>query len=82
MMNRVLVALCKAIYKPLIHWAARQVLQDRLLDLENPNKGRWLDSDVRDYLNQIWARCDSLIPVAALEKLPTYGTVTTYSWQL
>lgn len=72
-MNRSLIALCKAVYKPLVRWAAYQILEGRLLDLEKPNKGRWLHSDVRGYLNETWARCDSLIPVAGLEKLPTYG---------
>ena len=90
MMNRAFVPLCKVIYKPLVLRSAHQILKGRLLDLENPNRGRWLDSDVRDYLNQIWVRCDSLTPVAALEKLPTYGNrhnvflavVTTAAYQV
>ena len=90
MMNRVLITLCKAVYKPLVRWAAHQILEGRLLDLEKPNKGRWLHSDVRAYLSETWACCDSLIPVAALEKLPTYGNrhnvflavVTTAAYQV
>ncbi|HKZ01053.1 MAG TPA: hypothetical protein VJ180_02380, partial [Pyrinomonadaceae bacterium] len=68
MMNRVLITLCKAIYKPLIWRSAHQILKGRLLDLDEPKKGRWLDSDIREYLNQTWIRCDALMPVAALER--------------
>ena len=89
-MNRVLITLCKAIYKPLVWRSAHQILQGRLLDLEKPKKGRWLDSDIREYLNQTWIRCDALMPIAALEKLPTYGNrhnvflavVTTAAYQV
>jgi len=88
-MNRIFIALCKAIYKPLVRRSAHQILKGRLLDLEEPKKGRWLDSDIREYLNQTWARSDTLIPIAALEKLPTYGNrhnvflavVTTSAYQ-
>ena len=90
MMNGVLITLCKAVYKPLVRRAAHQILEGRFLDLEEPNKGRWLDSDVRAYLSKTWARCDSLISVAGLEKLPTYGNrhnvflavVTTAAYQV
>jgi len=89
-MNRVLITLCKAIYKPLIWRSAHQILKGRLLDLDEPKKGRWLDSDIREYLNQTWIRCDALMPVAALERLPTYGNrhnvflavVTTAAYQV
>src|SRR5215212_6000577 len=87
--DRALVRLCKTVYKPLLRRSARQILKGRLLDLEEPKKGRWLESDVREYLKQTWARADSLVPIAALEELPNYGNrhnvflavVTTAAYQ-
>jgi hypothetical protein len=89
-MNRAAVGLWKIIYAPLFRRAARQILKGRLFDLDAPQKGRWLESDIRDCLNQTWTRTDSLMPIARLEELPTLGSrhnvflavVTTAAYQV
>lgn len=57
----------------LVERAARQALEGRLLDPEDPRRGRWLRSDVGSLLEATWRRVDALVPAARLEELPTYG---------
>jgi len=71
--NHLSVGIWKIIYKPLLRRAARQILNGRLLDLQDPEKGRWLESDVRGYLDDTWARITVLLPLAKLDELPTIG---------
>lgn len=59
--------------RPLVRRAARQILQGRLLDLEIPDRGRWLRGDVDDLLAATWRRVDELLPEARLHELPTHG---------
>jgi hypothetical protein len=88
--NRAAVGLWKILYTPLLRRAARQTLKGRLLDMNAPKKGRWLESDVKAYLVQVWARTDKLLPIARLDSLPTYGNrhnvflavVTTAAYQI
>lgn len=61
------------LYKPLLRRAARQILQGRLLDLNEPRKGRWLGNDVDDWLAAVWKRVDELLPHAGLDALPDLG---------
>ncbi len=72
-MNRALTALWKTLYRPVLRRAARQILKGRLLDEQAPEKGRWLEEDVRDFLDRTWARVDELLPLAELDQLPTVG---------
>lgn len=74
LLNRSVIGLWKAIYRPLVRRSARHVLKGRLIDLAEPESGRWLDSDIREYLQRTWVRVEELLPIAALEKLPTYGS--------
>jgi len=86
---RAALAIFKLVYRPLLRGSARQILQGRLLDPDDPQKGRWLRFDVDDILNAVWARVDELIPQSGLEALPTLGSrhnvflaiVTTAAYQ-
>jgi len=88
--NRIMVSLWRIVYAPLFRRAARQILKGRLLDMRSPKKGRWLESDIKEYLKQTWARTESLLPIARLDDLPTYGNrhnvflavVTTAAYQV
>ena len=71
--TRVAVGLWKIIYAPLFRRAARQILRGRLHDIQIPEKGRWLESDIKAYLKLTWIRVDSLMPIARLDKLPDMG---------
>ena len=73
LLNRTFIGICKIIYRPIFHRSARQILKGRLLDLNEPQTGRWLESDIKEYLKQTWVRSDLLMPVAELDNLPTYG---------
>ncbi|MBZ2168632.1 hypothetical protein [Marinobacter sp. F4216] len=75
--NRTYIAACKMIYRPVFRRSARQILKGRLFDLTQPEKGRWLESDINDYLRQTWARSEQLMPMAELDTLPTYGNRQT-----
>jgi len=60
-------------YARLFRRAARQILRGRLFDPQAPKKGRWLDSDIKAYLRQLWNRMDALMPIAQLDELPDFG---------
>ncbi|MDK9556872.1 hypothetical protein QQF73_04485 [Marinobacter sp. M216] len=77
LLNRTFIGGCKRIFKPIFRRSARQVLKGRLLDLEEPERGRWLESDVKEYLKQTWTRSDLLMPIAELDHLPTFGNRLT-----
>jgi len=87
--NRFAVGFWKAFYKPLLRRAARQILQGRLLDVREPGRGRWLEPDVRLFLEGTWKQVDALLPMAELDALPTFGNrhnvflavVTTAAYQ-
>lgn len=66
-------ALLRALYRPLLRRAARQVLEGRLLDPARAERGRWLRADVEAYLEGVWQRVGELLPEAYLEGLPTFG---------
>jgi hypothetical protein len=78
------------LYRPLLRRAARQVLRGRLLDHDQPERGRWLGRDVDRYLDEVWMRTRHLLPEARLERLPTLGNrhnvflavVTTSAYQI
>ncbi len=53
--------------------SARQILKGRLLDPNAPKRGRWLESDIKDYLAATWKRVDDLLPEADLDALPSIG---------
>jgi len=72
-MTRTAVALWKMVYAPLFRRGARQILRGRLLDMQAPEKGRWLDSDVKAYLSHVWKRTETLMPIAQLDELPDFG---------
>lgn len=82
--------LLRRIYRPLIRRSARQILEGRYLDPDQPERGRWLRSDVANYLQDLWRRVDELVPQARLDELPTYGNrhnvflavVTTAAYQV
>lgn len=82
--------LLKLVYRPLVRRAARQILEGRPLDPRQPERGRWLRRAVREYLADVWARVDALLPATALGELPTYGSrqnvflavVTTAAYQV
>ena len=88
--NRVVVRGWRLLYGLLLRQASSRILKGRLLDLEAPKKGRWLRSDVKEYLAQTWTRVDSLIPRARLDALPSYGNrhnvflavITTAAYQI
>ena len=88
--NRTMLCLWKIGYTPLFRSAARQILQGRLCDPDAPEKGRWLEDDVSDYLRRVWLRVKELMPLADLETLPTWGNrhnvflavVTTAAYQM
>lgn len=63
----------RALTRRLVARAAGQTLEGRLLDPEEPRRGRWLRADVRAFLSATWDRVDALTPAARLEALPTYG---------
>ena len=73
----------------LVRRAAVQTMQGRLLDPEEPRRGRWLRADVREFLAATWNRVDALLPAARLGDLPTEGNrlnvfmavVTTAAYQ-
>lgn len=72
-MNSVALILWKMVYRILCRRAARQILKGRMIDLQQPEKGRWRESDVQCFLDQTWARTGALLPLAVLDELPTYG---------
>ncbi len=63
----------RVLYRPLIRRSARHILQGRLIDPADPQKGRWLRKDVDDMLVAIWARVDALVEKADLGAIPTLG---------
>jgi hypothetical protein len=65
--------LLKGIYRPVFRRAARQIMEGRLLDPEEPQRGRWLRRDVDAYLAAVQDRVDELLPAARLHELPTRG---------
>ncbi len=77
------------VYRPLIRIAARQILQGRQLNPDQPEDGRWLRRDVGAYVEAVWDRVGALLPKAHLDQLPTYGNrhnvflavVTTAAYQ-
>jgi len=73
LLNRTFIGICKIIYRPIFRRSARQILKGRLFDLKEPERGRWLESDIKEYLKQTWVRSNSLMPIAELDNLPTYG---------
>jgi len=83
-------AIFKIMYRPLLRRSARQILQGRLLDPENPEKGRWLRSDVNRILAQTWERVVQLLPGADIAAIPTLGNrhnvflvvITTAAYQV
>lgn len=87
---RAMLCLWEIGYRPLFRSAARQILQGRLCDPDAPEKGRWLEDDVNDYLRRVWLRAKELMPLANLETLPTWGNrhnvflavVTTAAYQM
>ncbi len=79
----------KLLYKPVVRRSVRQIVQGRLLDPDDPKRGRWLRTDVDALLRATWARVDELVPEAGLATLPTFGSrsmvflavVTTAAYQ-
>lgn len=79
----------KILARPLVRRAARDALQGRLLDQHEPERGRWLRVDVKEFREATWRRVDELLPTAHLEELPTFGNrlnvfmavVTTAAYQ-
>jgi hypothetical protein len=71
--TRIAVCVWKLIYVPLFRRAARQILRGRFFDIETPHRGRWLESDIKTYLDQTWARTEALMPIAQLDALPDTG---------
>lgn len=67
------VRILKRIYRPIVRRATRQILEGREMDPSQPAKGRWLRSDVTDFIDGVWSRIDTLLPSACLEDLPNYG---------
>ena len=63
----------KTLARPLVRRATREALQGRLLELDAPERGRWLRADVAGFREATWRRVDELLPEARLEKLPTFG---------
>jgi hypothetical protein len=84
------ISIFKLLYKPLVRRSARHILQGRLLDPDDPEKGRWLRRDVDRMLHATWARVDELVLDANLDALPTVGNrnmvflavVTTAAYQV
>jgi len=80
----------KSIYRPFVRRAARQILEGRVVDPNEPERGRWLRVDVIRYLDSVWKRVDDLVAKASIESLPTYGSrhnvflavVTTAAYQV
>lgn len=87
---RVFAGVLTFAYRPLVRRASHQVLEGRLLDPENPERGRWLRGDVNRFLANVWNRVADLLPKAKLDALPTYGNrhnvflavVTTAAYQV
>ncbi len=83
------IAIFKLIYKPLIRSSARQILEGRQRDLDNPQNGRWTRKDINQILARTWRRVDRMAQTANLSKLPTRGSrnnvflaaVTTAAYQ-
>jgi len=71
--TRIAVGVWKLIYVPLFRRAARQILRGRLLDVATPTRGRWLESDIKVFLDQTWARTEAIMPIADLDALPDTG---------
>ena len=69
----VLVKLLERLYRPLLSRAARQILQGRLLDPREPERGRWLRADVDAFEAALWRRSRELLPVARLGAIPDVG---------
>ncbi len=67
------VSIFKFLYKPLVRRSARHILQGRLLDPDEPERGRWLRKDVNRMLHATWVRVDELLPDADLRTIPTLG---------
>jgi hypothetical protein len=63
----------KLAYKPVIKWAANQVLKGRHLDRADPHKGRFTQTDVNRILDRTWLTYDELAPTAGVEELKTLG---------
>jgi hypothetical protein len=89
LLTRTFIGVCNTVYSPLFRRSARQVLRGRLFDIEKPEKGRWLESDIKEYLKQTKARSASLMLIAQFDTLPNYGNrhnvflavVTTAAYQ-
>ena len=67
------IGIFKMLYKPLVRRSARQILQGRMLDPAQPEKGRWLARDVSQMLKLTWQRVDGLLGEAELDLIPTVG---------
>lgn len=65
--------LLRQVLKIAIRKAAYQILMGRLLDREQPERGRFLRHDVDAILSQTWREVDELLPEAHLERIPTLG---------
>lgn len=73
-MNSVFVGVLRLGYRPIVRWAARQTLEGRFFDPGNPERGRWLRSDVNEFLTETWDQVDQLVVRARLSELPTFGS--------
>lgn len=61
-------------HKAVVRWAAKRTLGGRYRDREQPNKGRFTQSDVARTIVQTWHNYGDLAPAAHVEQLKTLGS--------
>ena len=61
------------VLRRLVRRAAHQILAGRLVQRDDPRRGRFLRRDVDELLAQAWRNLDAMLPEAELERLPTRG---------
>ena len=63
----------KRFYRRLVRQAAYEIALGRMKEPGVPEEGRFLRHEIDDILAQTWRNVDRLLPVAHLERLPTWG---------
>lgn len=71
--TRILLGVCRVIYRPVLRLAAMRGLKGRLRDPEDPQQERWVKQDIKKYLSMVWGQVDELTPRAGLDELPSVG---------
>jgi hypothetical protein len=65
--------LLKVFYRPMVRRTCAQILTGRMIERNQPERGRFLRYDVNQILKETWREVDEILPDAELDRLPTLG---------